>query len=461
MKDPASAFPQNIADTIARHSLLPRGAKVMVALSGGSDSVALLLSLRALGYDVSAAHFNFRLRGVESLRDEQFVRTLCNRLGIVLHVESQNARAYAAAHGVSIEMAAREMRYGFFASLVSATSIPVAVAHHADDNIETVFLSLLRGTGLRGLTGMRYRAVMTFGGCPVTVIRPMLDVSRADVLAYLSAIGQDYVTDSTNQEDDVKRNMIRLDVLPSLCRINPSYRETLRGDIYRFSEMYKIYAEAVRGYLRHVTTGPYGDRLLSKNVLRSCPSPEALLYEWLSPYGFHSAQIHDMLLSRTAFPRRYLPAENKGGGEFVLYEEQNRFVLCDDRSLADIPPMTLPESGCCRYGELAIEVSELHDMPSHEELRNPACAFIDIDKLCGPLAIRRIKSGDRMRPFGMKGTKLVNDIMAAQKAGVVDRLRQTVVVSGDIIVWLTGRRTAADVAVSVDTRHILRLSIIG
>ena len=200
-------FKEKVKNCIARHELLEREHPVLVALSGGADSVALACVLQDLGYKIEAAHCNFCLRGAESERDEAFVTDFCQRRKIVLHRRCFSTHAYAHEHHVSIEMAARTLRYDFFEQLLQERELDcVAVAHHREDNTETVLLNLLRGTGIRGLRGIQYRNGK--------VVRPLLDVSRQEIEDYLAECHQDYVTDSTNLQDEVQRNKIRLNVMP-------------------------------------------------------------------------------------------------------------------------------------------------------------------------------------------------------------------------------------------------------
>ena len=211
---------QKISDYISKHSLLSRDALHLVALSGGADSVALLRILRDLDYQIEAAHCNFHLRGAESDRDEAFVRQLCDSLGIKLHLIHFDTETYASVHQVSIEMAARELRYGYFRSLCKDIGAEtVCVAHHRDDAVETFLMNLLRGSGIHGLTGIRPKNGQ--------IVRPLLCVGRQDILDYLHSIGQDYVTDSTNLESIVLRNKLRLQVLPLLKQLNPKAVENI------------------------------------------------------------------------------------------------------------------------------------------------------------------------------------------------------------------------------------------
>ena len=244
---------------IKKYKLLKYSDLYFVALSGGADSVALLLLLKEHGFNVHAAHCNFRLRGAESDRDEAFCVELCRGLGVELHRVHFDTRAYADLHKVSIEMAARELRYGWFAQLCKDLGAAgVCVAHHRDDSVETVLLNLVRGTGLRGLTGIKpltshgdrpSLSQTSHGVCPpVRLVRPLLCVSRAEIEAFLAERGQKYVTDSTNLEADVLRNKIRLQVLPMLRELNPAVSENIQRTAENLAEAQEVLDAVVGKY---------------------------------------------------------------------------------------------------------------------------------------------------------------------------------------------------------------------
>ena len=213
-------FKNKINRYITEKGLFGLTDKVLVALSGGADSVALLRVLLQLGYRCEAAHCNFHLRGEESDRDEAFVVRLCETLRVPLHKVDFQTKEYAAGKGISIEMAARELRYAWFESLLPVCGARViAVAHHRDDSVETLLLNLIRGTGINGLKGIAAKNVH--------IVRPLLEESRESIEVYLNAIGQVYVTDSTNLQDEYMRNKIRLNILPIMREMNPSVGECI------------------------------------------------------------------------------------------------------------------------------------------------------------------------------------------------------------------------------------------
>ncbi len=444
----AKSFERKVLRTITRNALPGRDAPALVAVSGGADSVALLRALLALGYRCEAAHCNFRLRGAESERDEKFVRTLCGRLRVRLHTASFDTKDYAASRRISVEMAARELRYGFFSRLLDSGRMQfVAVAHNRGDNAETVLLNLLRGAGLRGLCAMQY-----FNG---RVARPLLDVSRAEITAYLDDLGQDYVTDSTNLQSDATRNRIRLEVMPLLRTLNPSVEETLHRTAARLRGAQAVYGMAVDRMLGSVEMRANGDELLAAaNVPAGAPL-EAVLHEWLHPRGFGEAQAACACeASRRGARARF---ETK---EYVLFFERGVFCLARRGSFPDFEPFSMPEEGSVRLWDGSLLSAErCGGCISRQELTQPRNAFLDSARVKSPLTVRTVREGDVFVPFGMKGTKLVSDYLADRKIPVQERLRQLVVADREKIVWLVGRRVDDRVKVTPDAASVIRLTV--
>ena len=216
---------------------------ILVALSGGADSVCLLMAMKRLGYAIEAIHCNFHLRGAESDRDEEFCKSLCEREQIPFHTVHFDTKTYAEVHKISIEMAARELRYNYFEQLRKAIDAEaILVAHHMNDSVETLLMNLIRGTGIHGLQGIKPR-----NG---NIIRPLLCVSRKEIVEWLGEIGQDYVTDSTNLEDDVTRNKLRLNIIPLLEEINPAASENIAKTALRMVEAGKVFDDSMNGIVK-------------------------------------------------------------------------------------------------------------------------------------------------------------------------------------------------------------------
>lgn len=421
-------FKNKINRYITEKGLFGLTDKVLVALSGGADSVALLRVLLQLGYRCEAAHCNFHLRGAESDRDEAFVVRLCETLRVPLHKVDFQTKEYAAERGISIEMAARELRYAWFESLLPVCGARViAVAHHRDDSVETFLLNLVRGTGIKGLRG-----IAAVNG---RVVRPMLGVSRADILDYLEALQQDYVTDSTNLVDEYMRNKIRLNVLPLLRELNPSVDDTLAETAMRLSDTSVVYRQAMHEAAQRVRK----ENSISIAGLLAEVAPQALLYELLYPLGFNSAQVGEVF--------RSLQAES--GRRFLSKE----WELLKDRDFLLLRPV----GGECPVPELLVQEA---DKDSVEIEKDNRIAFLDADTVMQPLVLRKWQSGDAFVPFGMKGKKSVRNYLKDRKKTLFEKENQYVVcnVSGEVV-WLVNERIDDRFKVTGKTQRVLFLRI--
>ena len=389
-------FIRKVSQFIEEKHLLGSGNKVLVALSGGADSVALLRVLLRLGYVCEAAHCNFHLRGEESVRDERFVRALAESLGVPLHVIHFDTNAYAASHNVSVEMAARELRYDWFAKLRQECGAKVvAVAHHRDDSVETFLLNLVRGTGINGLQGIR----------PVNgeVVRPLLCVSRAEILDYLSSLGQDYVTDSTNLQDEFVRNKLRLNVIPMLETINPSVSDTIVETARRLADVAQVYQEAIQAARKRVM--PDGETINIPTLCRE-PGAQNLLFELLYPLGFNAAQVSDVFRALHGESGRMFHSR-----EWTLLIDRDRLIR---RPSGEVEPQ--PEL-CVERMEVDTDFLVPH---TNEE------AYIDASMVHGELTLRKWQSGDKFIPFGMKGFKSVRNYLRDKKFSRFEKERQCV-----------------------------------
>lgn len=447
MNEKTELFESDVAKTICRHHLLSDGEKVLVALSGGADSVALLSVLHHLKYDCVAVHCNFKLRGEESDRDERFVRDLCSQKKVPLYVKAFNTRQYATDKGISIEMAARDLRYAFFDEIRHQESInKVAVAHHRDDNVETLLLNLVRGTGLKGLTGMRY--------VRDAVIRPLLDVSRKDILVYLAEAGQTYVVDSTNLENEVKRNKIRLDILPELQKLNPSVTEGLQQTLLHLSDAYQIYQWGVE-HLQHKVCH---DNCIFIDELQQTPAPRTLLYEILSDYGFMPSQVEEIngLVDNDTSSGQVFESS-----EWRLLHDRRRLVLQKKSEHYQCLCSVLPLDGWVKVTpDKDMHISRVRYDKNFEIPRRKDVLCIDLNKITYPLTIRFTKPGDRFVPFGMKGSKLVSDYLTDLKKSVFEKERQLVLCSGQEIAWLVGERPDDRFRVDDQTERVLMIQLL-
>ncbi len=421
----------NIQSTVRQYMqdwdmLQPGIGPVAVALSGGADSVALLRILSALGTDIVALHCNFHLRGEESDRDERFCLDLCSRLGIRIHVRHFDTTQHARNNGISIEMAARDLRYEwFFGMMQSLGAQSIAVAHHRDDQAETLLLNLMRGCGLRGLAGIH----------PVRdrVIRPLLCIGREDILAYLSSIGQDFVTDSTNLERDALRNVIRLDIIPRLREINPRITESLCNTCSIVRDSLPLYLQGLSSELSkaHATA----DRL-PLEILRHHPNSPTLLHEWLRGKSFSQAQEGEVL------------AACHGTAGKMWSSNTHRLLI--DRDYLMLEPIDAETVIPTLRQEIVQGIGET----------GPHVAYFDAGLIHAPILVRRTRPGDSFVPLGMKGRKLISDFLTDRKVSRFEKERQLVATCGNDIIWLIGHRSDNRYRVTDRTTSILKLTLV-
>ena len=407
---------------IDNYKLLESNELYIVALSGGADSVALLLLLHEHGFRVHAAHCNFRLRGAESDRDEAFCESLCEERHIPFHRAHFDTHEYAQLHKFE------QLRQDIGAA-------GVCVAHHRDDSVETVLLNLIRGTGLRGLTGIQPRNGY--------ILRPLLCVSREDIEQYLRERNQPYVTDSTNLEADVQRNKVRLQLLPLLKTLNPSVCESIQQTASHLAEAQTV-LDAVNEESRRCNT-------LEISALSKYGSSEYVVFEWLKNYGFNGTQAQQILTAETG----RVFSSSLG---YDLLRDRDRLIV--EPSLKPLKPLRIPEEGTYVMEDgTRITLKETVVGSDFQPSKEPDLVTLDADKVAFPLTVRRVEPGDSMHPFGMRGRKLLSDLMTDLKMTLFEKHRQLMVVDAEgIVVWLVGLRTDNRCRVDRYTHNVLTIS---
>ncbi len=448
-----------IEQSIESQHLLDKNKKYIVALSGGADSVTLLLALHRLGYQVEAAHCNFHLRGEESDRDEQFCKDLCTKVNVSFYFTHFDTKEYASLRHISIEMAARNLRYAYFEQLrndIGAEAI--CVAHHQDDNVETILLNLVRGTGLNGLTGMAPR-----NG---NIIRPMLQITRSDIEDYLKELKQDYVTDSTNLIDDVKRNQIRLDILPLLEKMNPNVKENIATTARYLSEAGKVINTSLDSYWKRkqdIVTylsnenapGDTSDldtsATLSIATIKNYSSPEYLLFYLLQNYNYNGKQVEQIF-------------ESIDNGQGKLWTSATHELIIDRENIIirkiserTDKVMLIPEEGNYTYEDgMTFKLIENEIDDSFKVSKEAHRVTLDADTVKFPVKIRHTHEGDRFIPFGMKGSKLVSDYLTDIKKNIFEKRDQLVFEDAEgKIIWIYGERTDDRVKITKKSKKVL------
>lgn len=441
---------ERVKTFIETHRLLQADKRYLIALSGGADSVSLLLILSRLHYHIEAVHCNFNLRRGEAERDEQFCVDLCERKQIPLHRVHFETRSYATLHRISVEMAARDLRYSYFSQLKNDIHADgICVGHHRDDSVETLLMNLIRGTGLQGLRG-----IAPLNG---DVIRPLLCISRQEIEDYLAALGEDFVTDSTNLVANIVRNKIRLGVVPAMQRINPSVGESISKTAVRVSEAFKVFDRAMRQSVNEVVTEKRGQGcVIPIRRLLEQVSPEYTLFYILREYHYNSSQVESIYQSLSA----------DSGAVFHSTTHQllvNRDCLVVEpvrKENETVKRLLIPEEGLYIIGEgQNIKVERIRVDDHFHITREPSCVNLNAASVTFPLIIRTIQKGDRFHPFGMKGTQLVSDYLTNKKFSRFEKSRQWVLTdSANRIVWLVNERLDDCCKVTSTTSEVIRVT---
>lgn len=442
-------FTAIVSDNIKRLNLLDKTRTHIVAVSGGADSVALLLVLHDLGFRLEVAHCNFHLRQAESDRDECFVRTLCNNLNIPFHLVHFDTTGYASLHKMSIELAARKLRYSYFETLrQDIAAADICVAHHYDDSVETVLMNLVRGTGVHGLTGIR----------PVNgnIKRPLLCVSRSDIEDFLRLKNQDYVTDSTNLKDEATRNKFRLNVIPMLKSINPKASENIRRTAEYMAEAVKVFDDAISKGKKRVVCKAQKDVYLEIGIqeLLEEPSPEYLLHEILADYGFTASQTEQVFAGMTSQPGKLFKSE-----AFDLLIDRKHIIV--ERRQEAFNRLCIPQCGVYILSEtckMRVEQTVVDERFVLSRDKNRVC--LDSSKVEFPLVLRTVSAGDRFVPFGMRGSKLVSDYLTDKKKTLFQKRKQLVVTDASgAVIWLVNERPDARCCISDKTEEAVVITM--
>lgn len=426
------------------HRLADENDSILLGVSGGIDSMVMLHLFQKTGFKFAVAHCNFGLRGEESDGDEEFTRTYCREKGVVFHTTKFSTVQYATDKSVSIQVAARELRYDYFNELCREHGYnKIAIAHNMNDSAETVLLNLIRGAGIRGLTGIR----------PVhgNIIRPLLFATRPEIENYSKQLGISYREDSSNATLKYKRNFIRHRVIPLLQELNPSAVETIYDSSYHVNEAISLVDRQLDEIRRKVVSFRKDAVLFSVEELKREPAARIFLVEELRHYGFSgnmATQVFDLLEST---PGKYVDSPTH--------------TLLRDRKCLILSAKISTSNACIEVGEDCSRIEKPFPMRFERIVEvkidsSPQVAILNYSKLRFPLTLRCWQPGDRFIPLGMKGYKKVSDYLVDCKVPLNQKNEVYVLLSNNEIAWVVGYRIDDRYKISTETAEALKISVL-
>ncbi len=436
--------------------------KLLLAVSGGVDSVVLCELCKQAGYDLAIAHCNFQLRGEESERDEQFVRNLAGKYGVDIFVKKFDTEKYAGENKLSIQEAARELRYGWFAELVqgqllivnSQSATPahhspltthLLTAHHADDNNETLLMNFFRGTGLHGLTGI-----------PPSVNyirRPLLNFSKDELLAFAKENNLEFVKDSSNQSSKYTRNFFRNEIIPAISKVYPLVKENLQDNIGRFKETEKLYLLSVEA-LKKKLCRVKGKEVHIPVLQLMAYNNRALVYEIISGYGFQEKQVEEVFKLAQSDSGKYIQSP---GNTYRIIKHRHWFIISPTASTQAWNIIIEENDKEISFpgGTLQFETTPTKNQQP-QTTNSEAC--LDAKAISFPLLFRKWKTGDYFYPLGMKKKKKINRFLIDLKLSSTAKENVWVIESEQRIIWVVGHRIDERFKVTEKTSNLLRVT---
>ena len=438
---------QNFNNFIRQHLLLPENGKVLLAVSGGIDSMVMLQLFSQSNYKPGIAHCNFNLRNEESDADEQFVIAAAKKEGITIHNISFDTVAFAKANKVSTQMAARALRYNWFEQIISEHNYQyIATAHHQTDVLETLLINQIRGTGLSGMHGIKKKQG--------NIIRPLLFATRDEIYAYAVANKINWREDSSNAHDDYLRNKIRLQILPVLKEVNPSVEKTFASNAEHFLNAELLIASFLPQLQQQFLKWEHSRCFIDLEKLKTHQCPKALLYYLLRDFNFKNNLIDE--LAATLHSREHKVFYS---ATHQLVKDRKHLVMELIKSNAAVADLVIEKEGDFVSDTFSMLMERI-PISSFDFNFNTAStvAFFDAESLLFPLTIRNRIAGDYFYPTGMKGSKLLSDYFTDTKTTYTAKQHIPLLLSGEKIAWVVGKRTDERFKVSAATQTVLKIS---
>ncbi len=436
----------SFTDFISRNQLLTGTDNVLLAVSGGIDSMVLANLFLKTDNTIGIAHCNFQLRGTESDSDEKFVREFAKNSNTPFYAKSFDTEKYAEEKKVSIQMAARDLRYEWFEKIRTTEGFDyIALAHNKNDILETVLLNIARGTGLKGMTGIKKKSGY--------IIRPLLSATRKEIVQYADDNDLLYREDSSNVKIKYKRNMIRHQIIPEFEELNPDFIDSFSQTINQIEEAYEIFENMVKKKKEQMVTEIGDKTLIDIYKLRNLSNKTTYLYEFLRPYHFPSQIIPDIIESLKGISgKQFLSSTHR------LIKDRNHLIITPQKKDStekyyidkETKELTQP---------IRLFFRKFSSKPNLKIPHSPDIAWIDASILEYPLILRKWKAGDYFYPLGMKDPKKLSDFFIDEKLSLVEKENSWILTSGDKIVWVLGKRIDDRFRIGKQTNEILEIKM--
>lgn len=423
--------------------------RVLLAVSGGVDSMVMLDLFIRSNYNFAIAHCNFHLRGEESLRDEYFVRKFAQTNNIQIFVQDFDTYSYMEKEKKSLEMSARDLRYDWFNKIIKENNFThLATAHHSDDSAETFVINLLRGTGIAGLHG-----ILPKSG---NIIRPLLFASRRNIKDYADKHSIQFVEDSTNKDNKFTRNKIRNEVIPILREISPNFDVIIKKNIERLRETEIVFRKVVDNVKANILQKEDDHIKISIEEILNLQPLHIFMYEILSEFGFNESNINSIcetLKDNTSSGRKFF------SDKYRLVRDRKYLFITSRKQEKNPTDYIIEDWQTSIKTPFALQLETLRDLNFIRIPKTKSVAMLDYDLLKFPLQLRHWKKGDVFFPFGLHGKQKLSDFFTNQKYSIIDKEKQWLLCSGEDIVWVIGERIDDRFKITDKTKTIYKMEL--
>lgn len=441
---------EQLQEYIEQHELFNSSDPILLAVSGGIDSMVMAELFHRAGYKFAVAHCNFGLRGSESNQDEAFVASMAEAFQVPFFVKHFKTREYAGFNKISVQMAARTLRYEWFEELLQTEGYKaVATAHHLDDQIETFFINVLRGTGISGLHG-----ILPFR---INIVHPMMFAFRRQIEEFASDEAISFREDSSNRTTKYVRNKIRHDLIPLLAEINPEFRKTITATIDRIREAETLLRSHVSQLSAKIMTEDNGIFKISINDLKLLQPVDLYLFELLQPFNFNRSVCVEITQSLNEIPgKQFFSATHR------LLKDREYLIITEtgQETVESHAESYIEETTTEITKPVHLKISRINNDGEVKIPKSGNIALFDASKLKYPLKLRKWKEGDSFIPYGMTSNKKLSDFFIDNKFSIVEKENAWLLISGKTIMWLVGHRIANPFKVTNDTEQILKIELL-